>query len=150
MSTLLRATKTPPVSILGRTVPIQLARWFVRLWISVVIIGSLLPGKYKEKISPNQPGRAHAQQHGGNNHRIIHLFAFGSSFFLLSFLAADRREQLQAAAEVMALGCIIEVLQDFLYLHGKLFEWWDLRDDAIGIAIALVIVQLMHHFDGWN
>jgi len=72
-------------------------------------------------------------------HRLIHIFAFGSSFYLLSLLATRRREELEAAGEVMAIGCFVELIQYFVYSHDRGFEWWDVRDDAIGIAAFLLI-----------
>ncbi len=69
--------------------------------------------------------------------------AFGSSCFLLCLLAIDRREEWQAAGEVLAIGCIVEVIQDFVFSHGTIFEWWDVRDDAFGILLALLVVQLI-------
>jgi hypothetical protein len=42
----------------------------------------------------------------------------------------------------MAVGCIVELTQYFLYPHRHVFEWWDVRDDAIGIAVAFLFVQI--------
>ena len=61
---------------------------------------------------------------------------------MLSLLATGRREELEAAGEVLAVGCIVEVIQYFVYSHRHLFEWWDVRDDAIGIAVAFLLVQI--------
>jgi hypothetical protein len=80
----------------------------------------------------------------GYRHRLIHVLTFGSAGFLVSLLAWNRREEFQAAGEVLAIGCLVELAQDILYSHGKLFEWWDVRDDAIGIALAFVTIQVIH------
>lgn len=144
VSTLFRLSQTRPILILGRTVSIRLARWITRLWIVAVIVGSLLPGDLKEKIGTNPPKGVEPVGYEGTRHRVIHVCVFGSSYFLLSLLAWNRREELQAAGEVLALGCLIELLQDLVYAHGKVFEWWDLRDDAIGIAVAFFTLQLIH------
>jgi hypothetical protein len=75
-------------------------------------------------------------------HRLIHFVAFGSSFLVLSLLATGRREELETAAEVLAIGCIVELAQYFVYSHRQVFEWWDVRDDAIGIVVAFLLVQI--------
>lgn len=77
-------------------------------------------------------------------HRLVHVLTFGSTCLLVGLLTWNKREELQAAGEVLAIGCLIEVAQDILYSHGKLFEWWDVRDDAIGIALAFVTIRLIH------
>jgi hypothetical protein len=63
---------------------------------------------------------------------------------LVSLLACDRREELQAAGETMAVGILVELAQDIVYAHGRALEWWDIRDDAIGITVAFVAIQLIH------
>jgi hypothetical protein len=75
-------------------------------------------------------------------HRFIHFIAFGSSFLVLSLLAVGRREQLEAAAEIMTIGCVVEIVQFFAYSHRHFFEWWDVRDDAIGIAVGFLLLQI--------
>jgi len=55
----------------------------------------------------------------------------------------DPREEMAGAVEAVALGCLIEVAQDFIYAHGKTFEWRDVRDDAIGILIAFLVVRII-------
>jgi hypothetical protein len=75
-------------------------------------------------------------------HRLIHFVAFGSGFLVLSLLATGRREELEAAGEVLAIGCIIELTQYFVYSHRHVFEWGDVRDDAIGIAAAFLLLQI--------
>jgi hypothetical protein len=128
------------ISVLGIPVPVRVARWFVRLWIFVVVVGSLLPGSAKASLHASQARRTYS---GSTKHRLIHFGAFGSSFLVLSILAIGRREQLEAAAEVMTIGCIVEVTQYFVYSHAQVFEWWDVRDDAIGIAVAFLLVQIV-------
>jgi hypothetical protein len=115
----------------------------VRLWISAVIIGSLLPGSAKITLLASDSNHMQSRNAVTSKHRLIHFFAFGSSFFLLSLLAAGRREQLEAAGEVMAIGCMVELIQYFAYSHGHAaFEWWDVRDDAIGIVSTFMLVQV--------
>jgi len=75
-------------------------------------------------------------------HRFIHFIAFGSSFLVLSLLATGRREQLEAAVEIMTIGCIVEIIQFLVYSHRQVFEWWDVRDDAIGIVVGFLLLQI--------
>jgi hypothetical protein len=134
------------MSVVGHRIPIKLAGWMARLWIAGVVVASLLPGSAKAEFGTPASGRAHAVQHPRLEHRLVHVFAFGSSCFLLTLLAMNRREQLQAAGEVLLVGCLVELAQDVMYSHGKIFEWWDVRDDAIGIALAFLAIQLIHRF----
>lgn len=141
---LLLQTNSPrskPVSALGIVVPRQLAQWFARLWISVVIAGSLLPGRVHWHASQSEP--AEVRHTAILAHQFIHFVAFGSSFLVLSLLATGRREQLEAAFEVMTIGCIIELIQYVVYSHRQVFEWWDVRDDAIGVVVAFLLIQII-------
>jgi hypothetical protein len=114
----------------------------------VVIVGSLLPSSAKTHLHASGTKQAHSINKIGVAHRLIHLFAFGSSFFVLAFLANGRREQLQAAAEVMTIGCAVELIQYFVYSHRQVFEWWDIRDDALGIAVAFLLVEIAGRVNG--
>jgi len=55
-------------------------------------------------IFSNPASGAHMKQ------RFIHFFAFGSSFVVLSLLATTKREELEAEGEVLAVGCIVELI----------------------------------------
>ena len=77
------------------------------------------------------------------------MFAFGSSWFLVSLLTRNNREALEAVGEIMAVGVLVELAQDALYSQGRVFEWWDIRDDAIGIALAFVAVSLVGRGRRW-
>jgi hypothetical protein len=142
MSTLFRSSAPDPISAFGKVIPLRQARWFVRLWVAAVIVGSLMPGPGKEKFGLTARKIAHAQRHIPSRHRLVHMFAFGSSWFLVSLLARNSREALEGVGEIMAVGFLVELAQDVLYSHGRVFEWWDIRDDAIGIAVAFVLVLL--------
>lgn len=144
MSLLLQtdSARSTPVSALGIVAPRRLVRWFARLWISVVIVGSLLPGSAKVFLHASESKPTQFRGTANLTHRLIHFVAFGSSFLVLSLLATGRRKQLEAAGEVMAIGCFIELTQYFAYSHRQLFEWWDVRDDAIGIIVAFLLIQI--------
>jgi hypothetical protein len=144
MSILLRADSagSNPISAFGIVAPRRLVRWFARLWISAEIVGSLLPGWAKVELHARGGDRTHSRNAANGKHRLVHFIAFGSSFLVLSILATTKREQLEAAVEVMTIGCVVEVIQYFLYSHRQVFEWWAVRDDAIGIALAFLLVQI--------
>jgi len=125
-------------------VPQEWARWFVRLWIIVVVAGSLLPGSAKQWIGASKQETAARTRQTGYRHRLIHILTFGSTYLLLGLLTCNKREELQAAGEVLAIGFLIELAQDVLYSNGKFFEWWDVRDDALGIGLAFVTIRLIH------
>jgi hypothetical protein len=131
-----------PISAFGTVVQRRLVRWFARLWVCAIIVGSLLPGWAKVELHASEGKRTHSRNAVSAKHRLVHFIAFGSSFLVLSVLATGRREQLEAAVEVLAIGGIVELTQYFVYSHRHVFEWWDVRDDAIGIAVAFLIVQL--------
>jgi len=135
-----------PVLIFGIPVPLRAVRWLARIWISAVIVGSLLPGPAKAILHVSQGGPPRFRSSVDLKHRLIHFAAFGSSLIVLSLLANGRREQLKAAGEVMIIGCLVELAQYFIYLYASQYrhalEWWDVRDDAIGIAVAFLLVQI--------
>jgi hypothetical protein len=142
MPTLLRSSELKPISVFGRLIPSRQARWFVRFWVAAVIAGSLMPGPGKEKLGLRTVRTAHAVGHIPSRHRLVHMFAFGSSWFLVSLLTRNDREALEAVGQIMAVGFLVELAQCVLYSHGRVFEWWDIRDDAIGIAVAFLAVHL--------
>ncbi len=71
------------------------------------------------------------------------MFAFGSSWFFVTVLTRNKWEALGAAGEIMAVGFLVELTQYVAYSHGHVFEWWDIRDDAIGIVVVCLVVQLV-------
>jgi hypothetical protein len=137
--------------VLGIFVAPQVARWFAGLWICAVIVGSLLPGSARVQLhthtSEDRPSHGHSTSAVSMQHRFLHFFAFGSSFFWLSLLATGKRKEVEVAAEIMAIGCVVELTQYFLYPYRHVFEWWDVRDDAIGIAVAFLAIQLSHQIE---
>jgi|HubBroStandDraft_1064217.scaffolds.fasta_scaffold171582_1 hypothetical protein len=150
MSPLFRtvSAESKPVSISGIVVPWPIARRFARFWILTVIVGSLLPGSLKVALHATENKRTHpsstvdTKHRVDTNHRFVHIFAFGSSFLVLSVLATRRREELEVAAEILVIGCFVELAQYYFYSHRQVFEWWDVRDDAIGIAVAFLFLQI--------
>lgn len=76
-------------------------------------------------------------------HRISHFIAFAVAGALLSSIAPGSRkapwawvEPLLAATAAWIMGLTIEIAQMRVF-KLRVLEWWDLRDDAIGVAIAM-------------
>jgi len=77
-------------------------------------------------------------------HRVEHVAAFGLLALLLLPLGRTRSEKWAIAAAVLALACGLEVLQYFVFhyrLSGDSIEWWDIRDDGVGVLLALLAVR---------
>jgi hypothetical protein len=74
-------------------------------------------------------------------HRVVHFVGFGIAELLLLFSATNRRQETYRVIGVVSLGLGLELAQHFV-LGGRYFEWWDLRDDAIGIFTALLVVDI--------
>jgi hypothetical protein len=144
MSTLLRSSGSAPISFFGQIIPLRLAQWIVRFWVAAVIVGSLMPGSGKEKLGLRTAKTAHVVGHLTIKHRLIHVLAFGSSCLLASLLARNNREQVEVAGEILGVGFLVELGQCVVYFHGHVFEWWDIRDDAIGITVAFLAGQLIY------
>ncbi len=96
------------------------------LWIICLIVLSL---------QPYRPSGTRGRK--SHKHQIEHVLAFGATALLLLALARNREEALKAFGGVVLLAVAIEISQYLIYsLHA--FEWWDVRDDTIGAAIALL------------
>lgn len=130
------------VSIAGHLLPRPVVLWFARAWIAAVVVGSLMPQSAKIAVHAADVTK-HDSTDVSLSHRWIHFLAFGSSFLVLSRLAGGKREELLAAVEIVGIGCAVEVVQCgqfYWQAHRMAFEWWDIRDDAIGVAAALVLL----------
>jgi uncharacterized membrane protein YccC len=108
-------------------------------WIVAVIILSFLPGSEKLRFgtSPYIPHHSVTWQH-----RWGHCFAFGITAILLLLGTGWRAAEIRAAATAMLFGLIIETSQ---YCTGlaAVFEWWDVRDDFIGIIVGVAVASLL-------
>jgi hypothetical protein len=58
---------------------------------------------------------------------------------MLLALSRGRKKQWLAALSVVCLAVGIETAQYLLY-RGP-FEWWDVRDDAIGLVVAALLAR---------
>lgn len=72
-----------------------------------------------------------------SGHRIAHAIAFGVPALMLLRLARSLRQQWAASLIVLCLALAIETAQHLIY--GNAFEWWDVRDDTIGLLIAILL-----------
>ena len=72
-------------------------------------------------------------------HRAAHLISFGVAGLMLLVLSDDRRKEWTAALSIIGLALFIETAQHLLY-RGT-FEWWDVRDDVIGLVVAAVLTR---------
>ncbi len=109
------------------------------LWIAAIIAGSLMPSRVKIAIGTTTPDSVPTRP-AGFGHRAYHVASFGIAALLLLLLATNRRQELYAAASILALGLAIESIQHFV-MSGPAFEWWDVREDAVGIGLAWIAVQ---------
>jgi TRAP-type uncharacterized transport system fused permease subunit len=101
---------------------------FAVVWILFVIVLSLQPARVADTLGRNL------------HHQILHVALFGVTALVLLPLSRSRREQFNAIASVVCLATAIEISQYLIY-HLPWFEWWDIREDAIGAVIALLIHQ---------
>ena len=113
----------------------SVVRWLATIWILTLIAGSLMPGQAKVTLGlvGTRPPNL--------EHRVAHFVGFGIAELLLLFLATNRRQQSHRVIGMVSLGLCLELTQHFV-LSGRYFEWWDVRDDAIGIFAALLVIDI--------
>jgi len=73
-------------------------------------------------------------------HRMYHLSVFAIAALLRLLLAPSGNQEIRESLGLIALGTIIELTQHFV-MGNPILEWWDIRDDAIGVLAALIIIQ---------
>src|SRR5579862_8469762 len=71
-------------------------------------------------------------------HQVWHLVSFGAAGLMLLVLSRGRKQHWAAAAMVICLAVAIETSQHLLY-KGP-FEWWDVRDDTIGVLVGAALI----------
>lgn len=72
-------------------------------------------------------------------HNAGHIASFGVAGLMLFALSQNPRQIYIAALGVFCLAVAIELIQHLLYKNQ--FEWWDVRDDTVGIALALMLIR---------
>jgi glycopeptide antibiotics resistance protein len=86
-----------------------------------------------------------ARRNGGTiAHRVDHIGAFGALALLLLPLARNRRETWLITAASLCVACGMELLQYHVFhfaSNRQPIEWWDIRDNTVGILLALLAVQ---------
>jgi hypothetical protein len=112
----------------------------VPIWVLCVVVGSLLPGRTKLAIGTTTLDRMRTRtETSGPIHRSVHLGVFGATALLFLLVAPDRRREAVAALAALALGALIEVTQHLLF--GSVMEWWDVRDDSVGVLVAFALMH---------
>ena len=117
----------------------RFVRRVVPFWVAGVVIGSFLPGPWKLAIGTRPFMKAHPLD---PRHRVLHFVTFGVTAVLFMLLRDRVQDRARAAVAALLLGCAIEVLQ-FVTGLASVFEWWDLRDDLCGVAVAFVAVEVV-------
>ena len=76
-------------------------------------------------------------------HQIGHIGAFAITTVLLLSLTKEVERRVSVLLSVLTLAIVSEVVQ-FLAAPRRyaVFEWWDLRDDFLGILLGLVVLKL--------
>ncbi len=80
---------------------------------------------------------------GTTAHRIEHAAAFGLLGLLVLPLCRNRIQEWAAAVGIVSLAAAMELAQHLVFPR-TVFEWWDVRDDAIGLVFAWLIVRSWH------
>ena len=114
-----------PVETSRGAVPPLVLRIVTRLWIALLIIGSLQPAR---------PGLVTGV------HREIHWLAFAGGALLLFLLSSTRRQQILRAFAIFFLGLSLEFLQHLIYRNP--LEWRDIADDGVAILVAFALYRL--------
>jgi hypothetical protein len=114
--------------------------WIAAVWISCLIVGSLLPYRTKLALGTRPAHAANPRAPVVTlKHRAIHWLSFGGAALLLLLLARNRHQEIAAVAATIALGCFIEFAQHVMYRND--IEWWDMRHDTYGALAALVLLR---------
>ncbi len=111
---------------MGAVLTRQTLRRIAIIWIICLTAGSLQPYR--------PPGEPHTIRH-----RIAHVISFGTAALMLLALGTDGKSESMGALAVLCLAVVIETGQHLLYKNS--FEWWDVRDDTIGILIAALLIH---------
>jgi hypothetical protein len=101
----------------------------ILLWISALVIGSLLPLNVKV-----------AMRTTSGAHRYFHFGAFGITALLLVSVSKTPARKAVALVTVVAIGLSVETLQHIIY--GSPFEAKDVGDDAVAAFFGYAFVLL--------
>ena len=104
----------------------QLLRLLAAVWIAGLVAVSLQPWR--------PPGESQSIVHN-----VWHVTFFGAVGVMLCALSRNGRQASTAALGIFCLAVAIETGQHLLYKDP--FEWWDVRDDTIGVAFAWMLIR---------
>ncbi len=104
----------------------QLLRLLAAVWIAGLVAVSL------------QPWRP-AGESQSIVHQVWHVVSFGAAGLMLFALSRNAKQVSTAALGIFCLAVAIETSQHLLYKNP--FEWWDVREDTIGIAFAWMLIR---------
>ena len=85
-----------------------------------------------------QPWRPHGESQS-ILHNVLHVVLFGAPSVMLFALSRDGQKIATSAVWIFCLAMAIETGQHLLYRDP--FEWWDVRDDTIGLLLAAVLIR---------
>jgi len=75
---------------------------------------------------------------------VAHVGAFGALALLLLPLARSRTEMWLITGAIFCVACGMEMLQYHVFhfsRNGQAFEWWDIRDNTVGLLLSLLAVR---------
>ncbi len=141
------AAGPPAIARFKRWAPRAFLLRFAPVWVVFLVLGSLLPGNVKVTLGTTTlEQQIHPNKNVTVRHRIVHLtlFSFTASLFLL--LARTSRAEWRSVVLVMLLGAAVEFAQHWIYQFT--FEWWDVRDDCMGVLGVYLVCLIMHRMCG--
>ncbi len=103
--------------------------WAAAVWIVVLIIVSLQPYRPSVETSPAESSVL--------LHRLIHIVDFAIPALALCATRRTVGGLWKTALLMICLGIWIETAQ--LVINRNVFEWWDVRDDTIGVLLAFIL-----------
>lgn len=96
------------------------------LFLLGVVLFSFLPEPFKGRFATS-----------GMLHRGVHIAAFAIAFLLVAGVTDAKLARACAlAVGLVALAASLEYLQSRVY--GNYLEYWDIRDDAAGVAFSFL------------
>jgi VanZ family protein len=110
----------------GHMLTRQALRLIATLWIAGLVVVSL------------QPWRPEGESQS-IVHQVLHLVSFGAAGLMLFALSRNSKQIRTAALAVFCLAVVIETSQHMLYKNA--FEWWDVRDDTIGVLLGGILIR---------
>lgn len=109
------------------------------VWIAALIIGSLSPIEVKVAVGTETESRSpEVRRQTFNYHRFMHYVGFGVGAALLVAVSRTFPQRFIYCLGLAALGCALEWTQ-YAMLGSRHLETWDMRDDAIAVAIGAAI-----------